>query len=250
MISFSSEYRVLITGASSGIGRSISLLLNSIGATVIVSGRDEGRLRELVQKCHAPERCHIAIRDLIVDMEQLPRWIGSLGGQYGKLSGLVCSAGETLTQPARAYDLKDAHKFYDLCCHAPMLLARGFANKKNTLVSNASGVFISAASSIEPNPGMAIYAGAKAALAVSVRTLAKESARIGIRFNCISPGLVKTPMVEGVVRVLGEEFFEREKALYPLGIGEPEDVAHLAAFLLSDKARWITGINIPIAGGR
>ena len=95
-----------------------------------------------------------------------------------------------------------------------------------------------------------MYGAAKAALVTAARCLSKEIAPRGLRVNCISPGLVDTPMMRATVEQLGEEFLERERGAYPLGLGMPEDVAHLAAFLLSDKARWLTGQNILLSGGR
>lgn len=250
MISFTAEQRILVTGASSGLGRAIALLLNSLGATVIASGRDIARLEDVRQASVFPERCITESRDLAADLDGLPAWITDLRQRFGKLHGLAFCAGRTWNIPLQAYDPSRAHLAFDLCCHAPLLVARGFSDRRNNIGPGANMVFLGAAAAVDLNIGQGMYGAAKAALVTAVRCLSKEIAPRGLRANCISPGLVDTPMMRATVEQLGGEFLERERASYPLGLGMPEDVAHLAIFLLSDKARWLTGQNIVLSGGR
>jgi NAD(P)-dependent dehydrogenase (short-subunit alcohol dehydrogenase family) len=147
------------------------------------------------------------------------------------------------------YDPAQARALFDLCFHAPLLLARGLLDRRNCL-PGASLVFIAAAAAVSPNKGQAVYGAAKAALVCAARCLSREVAPRGIRVNCISPGLVRTPMLEETLALLGEDFLETEEPLYPLGLGRPEDVAGLAAFLLSPSGRWVTGQNWILDGGR
>ena len=96
----------------------------------------------------------------------------------------------------------------------------------------------------------ALWAGANmAALAAAMRAVSQEMAPRGLRVHCLAPGWIRTPMLETAIEHMGESYAAREKERYPLGIGEPEDVARMAAFLLSDKARWITGQNFVLGGG-
>ena len=248
--SFEEGTVILVTGASSGIGAAIALRLNELGAKVIASGRDINKLETLKQQAFAPTRFHLEPRDLIADMEGLPHWVEELRIRYGKLSGLAFAAGKTVTMPFMQYDHTAALKLFDLLCHVPLLLAKSVTDRRNCVAKDLSLLFVAAAASIAPNKGQTIYGAAKAALVCAARCMAKELAPRSIRVNCISPGLVRTPMLDETVELLGEGFLEQEEPLYPLGLGLPEDIANLAAFLLSPSARWITGQNVLIDGGR
>lgn len=250
MISFSTEQRFLVTGASSGIGNACALFLNQLGATVIATGRCERRLNDTRMQATAPERFLPIIRDLTQDMNKLSQWVKELATTHGKLTGLIHSAGAAWNSPMQAYDLDTAHQAFDLLCHAPLLLARGFADRRSNIGSGSAMVFIGAAAAVTPNPGQGMYGAAKAALVTAVRCMADELAPRKIRANCISPGLVQGPMLDATVRQLGHAFLQRELPRYPLGLGFPEDVASLTIFLLSDHARWLTGQNIILSGGR
>lgn len=250
MISFNPDQRILVTGASSGIGQAVALLLNILGATVIAHGRDVSRLNALQTRVQYPERLHTVTRELTEKMDDLPSWVLGVSREYGPLSGLAFCAGQTWNSPMQAWDVGTARAAFDLCCHAPLLVARGFCDRRTNTGAGASAVFVAAAAGIDPNPGQGMYGAAKAALITGVRCLAKEIAGRGLRANCVSPGLVATPMMDATVHQLGTDFLERETACYPLGLGKADDVAHMVAFLLSEKTRWMTGQNILLAGGR
>lgn len=239
----------LVTGASSGIGQAIALMLCSQGATVIANGRDAEKLTALKSHAADSNRIIIAQRDLLYDMEELSVWLKNLAKEYGALKGLCCAAGITYNSPMSFYNLKKARQIFDICCHAPLKLAGAFGSK-HIYVPPASIVFIAAAAAINPNPGQGIYAAAKGGLIAGAKCLAKELATKNIRVNCISPGLVKGPMLDETIKILGTQFLEREERAYPLGIGSPEYVANLAVFLLSSKSIWLTGQNILQSGGR
>ena len=250
MTTFSAAQRILVTGASSGIGRAIALLLNERGATVLANGRDMERLEQVRTACAAPSRMLLAPRDMTADMESLPAWLKGLSRQFGPLHGLVCSAGATWNAPMALYDLAKVRQLFDLCCHAPLLLGGAFCDRRANTGAGAAIVFIAAAAAVAPNPGQGAYGAAKAALVSGAVCLAKEAAPRGVRVNCISPGLVQGPMMDATVEQLGMSFLEREQPLYPLGFGKPQDVASMAAFMLSQEASWLTGQNIMLAGGR
>ena len=250
MTTFSAAQRILVTGASSGIGRAIALLLNERGATVLANGRDMERLEQVRTACADPSRMLLAPRDMTADMESLPAWLKGLSRQFGPLHGLVCSAGATWNAPMALYDLAKVRQLFDLCCHAPLLLGGAFCDRRVSTGAGAAIVFIAAAAAVAPNPGQGAYGAAKAALVSGAVCLAKEAAPRGVRVNCISPGLVQGPMMDATVEQLGMSFLEREQPLYPLGFGKPQDVASMAAFMLSQEASWLTGQNIMLAGGR
>lgn len=247
---FSENNVFLVTGASSGIGRAITHALVRAGAAVIANGRNLERLQETKAGSEHPERLYCEPLDLAENLETLPAWLKSLAQKYGPLSGMATSAGITWNSPLVFYPLQKVRQIFDICCHAPMILSSAFRQKRIHARGGGSIVHIAALAAIDANPGQGVYAEAKAALIAGSRCMSKETAQDRIRVNCISPGLIKTPMFEATCAQLGPSFQAREEVLYPLGLGQPEDVANLALFLLSDASRWITGQNFPVTGGR
>jgi len=247
---FAPDQPILVTGASSGIGRAIALRCNALGATVIANGRDGERLRAARGQAERPEAFLIEAKDLVSDMEVLPGWVAKLREKYGKLGGFVHSAGLGLTAPLRLYDLEVSRKLFDIHVHAPMLLTRGFADRRNNIGPGSAIVFLTSTAAVNSPRATLAYASAKSALLAAARCASRELAAQGTRVNSIAPALVETPMGQGTAEVMGEENFTEEKARYPFGLGKPEDVASMACFLLSQEARWITGQNIVMDGGR
>jgi NAD(P)-dependent dehydrogenase (short-subunit alcohol dehydrogenase family) len=251
MISFAADQIILVTGASSGIGEAIALRCNALGATVIASGRSEERLAANKAKAAFPERFHGEIRELTEDMDELPQWVTALRAKYGKFTGLVPCAGVSgLPLPLREYTRQQANAFFDIHFHAPLLLAKGFCDRRNNVGKGASIVFMSSGGALARVAGLSMYGGAKSALMTASVVLSKEYASQGIRVNALAPALVQTPMGLGFLDFISPEAKEEELRLYPLGLGEPDDVASMAAFLLSSQARWITGQTIVMDGGR
>lgn len=250
MISFSSEQVFLITGASSGIGYSAAHLCNHLGATVIASGRDLSKLDCLRNSVPNPERLHIETRDLTSEMEELPAWITELRKKYGKISGFAHCAGYNMMSPFCNYSLEAAHKMFDVHYHAAMLLARGVADRRNH-VKECSLVFMGSICAVSPLRMLSIYAAAKGAVIAAARSISKELGPQGVRVNCISPALVRTPLTTNYSNVvMGYDVLEAEDKIYPLGISEPEDIANMITFLFSSASRKITGQNFVIDGGR
>ena len=245
-----SEHRVLVTGASSGIGMAVSLLCNQKGATVIACGRDMPRLQHLKNTCTNQAFLHIETRDLQEDMDALPQWVAGLRQKYGKLTGLVCCAGYAVVMPLRAYDRNVAAGLYDIHVHAPLLLAKGFADKRNNMGKGSSIVFLSSAAVLAKEAGLSAYGGAKAAIQTATISLSRELAPQGIRVNTVAPAMVRTPMNEQYFAMLNPDARDQTLSAYPFGIGTPEDVAQTVVFLLCDSSKWITGQTIVMDGGR
>ena len=239
----------LITGASSGIGRAIALECNAQGATVLACGRDDLKLDEGRKTAHAPERWTSIRRDFFENMEKIPQWLREISQRHGRLWGMACAAGEGLMDSMQAYSLATARRHFDLNFHVPLLLAKGFCDRRVSVKGGAL-LFVSSASAVFPEKGHLIYGAAKAALTAAARSISQEVAPRGLRVHCLSPGIVDTPMQEKAEALMGPEYRQSQLQEYPFGFGRPEDVAHMAAFLLSDKAAWITGQNFVLAGGR
>lgn len=250
MIQFTRSQYILVTGASSGIGRAVALLCNELGATVIAHGRDNVRLQESKEASSDSAHFHTERRNLMKNMKELPTWVKGLREKYGKLHGLVSCAGFARLMPLREYSVKEAQEMLDIHFHVPMLLAKGFADRRNNIGRGASIIFLASAAATAKEAGLIAYGGAKAALASAAGILSQELARQGIRVNTLAPGVVQTPMGQGYLDFLSREAREKEIAAYPLGLGEAKDIAEAAAFLLSASAQWITGQTIVMAGGR
>jgi NAD(P)-dependent dehydrogenase (short-subunit alcohol dehydrogenase family) len=234
--------RILITGASSGIGRAIAVMASEAGAEVILSGRDSSRLEEtrgmMVGSRH---QC------LPADLAELNA-IGGFVDQLPVLDGFVSSAGINVWKTLKFIDGDYLQRMHSINYMSPLILVSNLA-KARKLAPGSSLVFISSLAGVIATPGNTAYAGAKGGLIASARILAVEMARQRIRVNCISPGMVMTPMVAEKLSMLSDEQRASDEAAYPLGYGRPEDIAAGAVFLLSPGARWITGTNLVMDGG-
>ena len=237
---------VLVTGASSGIGRAVARLLVGQGARVLLGGRNQAILAADAEAL-GPERALPVPRELD-DLDGACAWVGELTQNFGPLDGLVHCAGVRSGQPIRM--LKQAHLARILALHVevPLGLIKGFRQRRPKGLGG-SVVLLSSVLGLVGSPLETAYSAAKAALGGVVRSAALELAPEAIRVNAIAPGYVATEMLAGLRETLTEEQFARIVERHPLGLGQPEDVAHAAAFLLGAGARWITGTTLVVDGG-
>ncbi|MCR5194459.1 MAG: SDR family oxidoreductase [Alphaproteobacteria bacterium] len=247
MIKFTAEDKFIVTGASSGLGQGVAWLLNKYGATVIGVARNHERLMDTKNKCEHPENFFAEELDVTADIDGLPGYVKSLREKYGKFRGMAICHGITDVTPTQMLTYDNIKHVFDCDYFAPIMLAKGFVDRRNNIGRGAALVAISSYGALSCNRGMSNYAGAKSALIASMRCIAKEVVPFGIRVNTVSPSDIKTPMV------LSNEFStvrgaDHEKH-YPLGYGEVEDVANMVVFLLSDDAKWITTQNYIIDCG-
>jgi NAD(P)-dependent dehydrogenase (short-subunit alcohol dehydrogenase family) len=131
---------------------------------------------------------------------------------------------------------------------APVLLTNELVKHKK-IRAGGSVVYITSIGGLIATPGNAAYGGAKAGLVAASRIFAIELAKQAIRVNCVSPGMVRTPLADEMLRNLSPELKAADEALYPLGYGEVADVAASVVYLLSPGARWVTGTNMVLDGG-
>lgn len=233
---------ILVTGASSGIGRAISIECSKLGAIVICTARNELRLRETLTMMEGEGHSFI-----IGDLED-SIFIDSLVAQLPKLDGVSHNAGMGLTMLTSFAKEEEIERLLKVNTLSPLILQSKIL-KKRKMKKNASLVFMSSISSDVSGYGNAFYAATKAALSAYVRTLAYELAPKGIRANTVHPGMIETSFIH--TDHLGDEQHESFKQNYPLGrYGQPEEVAHIVAFLLSDASAWVTGSRYFIDGGR
>jgi NAD(P)-dependent dehydrogenase (short-subunit alcohol dehydrogenase family) len=236
---------ILVTGASSGIGRETALLLSQLNARLILVARNRDRLErtqaELEGAGHRVEPFDVTALDAV------PGWIKDLASRSGPLHGVVHSAGVYGVFPLRILTASKLEEILRVNLSAALMLAKGF-RQKGCHADGGSLVLLSSVAGLVGHAGLSAYAASKSALFGATKSLAMELAREGIRVNCVAPGLVATEMSAQVEAQTPGEITAVESA-HPLGVGRPRDVANGIAFLLSDAARWITGATITIDGG-
>ncbi|MEO7578876.1 MAG: SDR family oxidoreductase [Massilia sp.] len=230
---------VLITGASSGIGRATALLCAGMGARLFVCGRDRARLDALLAELAGEG--HVAVQGDLTD----PADRQALLEQLPALDGAVFSAGVAALVPMRMVSQKHIDAMFAVNYNAPVLLTQGLLAKKK-IRNAASLVYVTAVAEHVSPVATGVYSGAKAALTATVRGIAGEVAKQGIRANCVSPGFVDTPMLEGLQQVTP---MEKRFALSELGMIAPADIAAGIAYLLSPASRWVSRTTLLIDGG-
>jgi NAD(P)-dependent dehydrogenase (short-subunit alcohol dehydrogenase family) len=239
--------RILITGASSGIGRAIAQEAASYGASLILLGRNNDRLKATYDSLQGfgHEFYNIDITDYV----QVEEIICSSVATFGFIDGFVHSAGIEKTIPFNASTPKLFKEVFEVNVFAGFEIARLLSKKSIANPSGASHVFISSASAVVGEPGKVIYCSSKSALTAGVKAMALELSKKKIRCNCVLPGCVNTDMIKKLFASIPIEAKQSIINKHPLGIGQPEDVAFLVCFLISDKAKWITGSEYVIDGG-
>lgn len=240
---FSLENKIiLVTGASSGIGRAIAIECSKMRASVIITGRNEERLKETHSRMEGNQPDYI-IADLSNsdDVQNLCKNITSL-------TGLVNCAGLTKVLPFPFAERKDFEEVMEVNFFAPSELSRLLVKSKK-IRKGASIVFISSVSGVYVSYiGNSIYSASKGAINGLCKNMALELAPKGIRVNCVNPGMIDTNILSDG-KITQEQLNEDIKR-YPLKrYGKPEEVAYAVIYLLSDAAEWITGSNLLIDGG-
>ncbi len=233
---------ILITGASSGIGRAISIECSKMGATLIITGRDEKRLTETFHMLSGEN--HQQMKADLTDDAQLNLLVDELP----KLDGCVMSAGIAKTLVMQLSEKSDMLDIFNVNAFSPIQLTQLLIQQKK-LNKNASLVFISSISGVKCGyVGGGLYGATKGAIEGFIKGTALELANRGIRLNTVVPGMIETPLLDN--SSISQEQLEEDKKRYPLKrYGKPEEVAYAAVYLLSDAALWITGTSLLMDGG-
>lgn len=232
---------ILVTGASAGIGKGIAIACSKMGASVIITGRNEQRLNDTFQNLEGSDNkqwvCDLTVNDRIIDfISILPR-----------LDGIVHCAGIGQRIIAKQLEYADISNLMKINFEAPVLLQSSLLKAKK-INKGASIVFIASIANESPSVGNSIYSASKGAIVSYANCLSLELAPRNIRVNCISPAMVWTDLItSGGIDI---ELLKEDELKYPLKrYGAPEDIAYLAIYLLSNASSWMTGSNIKITGG-
>lgn len=238
--------RILVTGASSGIGKAAALIFAGCGAELILAGRNEERLTSV----HAslPGSGHNTTSCEFSDADQVYEWISGLAAQYGAFSGVFHAAGVELLRPARMIKQQHLDYVYDSSINAAFGIARAASSRK-CVNDGASIVFMSSVAALTGQQGLTAYSAVKAGINGMVRSLACELAPRRVRVNAIAAGAVQTEMHNRITRASGADAAAAYEAAHLLGFGTPKDIADAALFLHTDASKWITGTTLVVDGG-
>ncbi len=234
---------ILVTGASSGIGRATAIACSKIGATMIITGRNEARLNNTYQQLDGTDN-----KSVIADLST-PEGRTTLLETTDKIDGIVHCAGISGHKVFQFLKENEISEMFEINFNTPMLLSRDFIKRKK-VNKGGSIVFITSTSGIVSSyMGGCLYSSTKGALNGLIKGMALELATKNIRVNSVMPSMVSTPIMNG--GQLTDEQFEEDKKRYPLKrYGYPEEVAYAVIYLLSDASAWTTGTNLLMDGGR
>lgn len=233
---------ILVTGASSGIGRTTAIECSMMGAHVIITGRNQVRIDEVKHELNGTG--HLGV---IADLTQEDQLM-NLVDQLPIVDGVVLCAGQGTVVPFKMADRKKINPVFEINYFAPVELLRLLIKKKK-LANESSVVFVSSIGGVDSiTIGNSIYGASKAAFNSAMRFCALELAPKKIRVNSVCPGMVNTNLIKG--GAVSDEQHQADMLKYPLKrYGEPEDIAHGIVYLLSAASSWVTGHSLVIDGG-
>lgn len=238
--------RILVTGASSGIGRACAIMCTELGASVVLVGRDKEKLK-ITQEMLSQSGSHCLIPFDLANLAETKNLFDE-ACRHGQLSGLVHSAGVAPAAPVAYQSIAEMQTAMAVNFFSFLEMGKYFSKRK--YFEAGSVVAVSSVSAVVGWKGGSLYSGTKGALSAAIRSLAVELADKGIRVNAVLPSNIETPMYDSLAKSMNSEdslvsLIKRQ----PLGLGKPEDVASAVCFLLSNASRFITGSNLVVDGG-
>jgi NAD(P)-dependent dehydrogenase (short-subunit alcohol dehydrogenase family) len=239
--------RILVTGASSGIGKETAIHLSKLGANVILVARNKDKLINTIFELE--DVGHSLYSFDLKNISATEKFLEEIINKEGKLNGLVHCAGINELRPLGITGYDFLHNMMLINFYSFVELVRVISKKKNC-AKNTSIVVMSSVSSVKGDKSKTAYCASKGAINSAVRAMAKELAIKNIRVNSVVAGFLKTNMYDSYIKELGEETFNENVLKHQyLGLGEPIDASNAIAFLLSNASKFITGTEFVVDGG-
>lgn len=240
--------KILIIGASSGIGKATAIYLSRKGAKLVLISRNAEKLQQVIAECEGDDHKYASID--VTDTEKLDNFITDHVNSCNiPFDGLVYSAGIEGTLPLKFLKNETLEQILNINAIHAVLVSKTLLKKANFSSNGGSLVFISSVMGSLGQPAKIAYCMSKGALISAMKAMALELANKKIRVNCISPGMVVTEMSSKILDSISEDNKKDIEKMHPLGIGNVIDIAKGVEFLLSDNSSWITGVDLLIDGG-
>lgn len=239
---------IVISGAASGIARQCAISCSKMGARLILLDLNEEGLKETKTMVERPEDHYWAAVNL-TERERVKEVVAEGVAKVGKVNGLLNCAGISTTLPLNAVKEDTLDKFFKVNVYTGYYLTQEICRRANLSEDGASVVFFSSVAGSYGEAGKSVYGMTKGALKAVAKSLAVELARKNVRVNSISPGVIVTPINQNLPHIADPEKRAALEAQHLLGLGKTTDIANACIYLLSDAARWVTGINLFVDGG-
>lgn len=238
---------ILITGASSGIGRQCAIDCSKMGAKVVLIGRNEQRLAETLSKMEGEG--HLIVAYDLTKFDKLQVIVKDIVSKIGPIDGALHCAGISTTEPLKLTTPERLEEFFKANVYSTILLSKEVCKINNYNKEGASIVFFSSVMVVVGESMKSSYALTKGALISGMRSLACEYAKKKIRFNCVCPGVIETPINANQPYMKDPVLRAEFESKHLLGIGQCSDVSNACIYLLSNASRWVTGQNLIVDGG-
>jgi len=243
-----SNKRILVVGASSGIGKQTAITLSQVGAKLALVARNEEKLKAAIDELKGVDHDYF-VAD-VSDVSTIEALIKEVVAKDGPLDGLVYTAGVGTALPLMQSKPEKVQDTFNVNFFGFFEVVRQIA-RKGRFNPGMRIVGVSSCASLRGDKSKAIYSSSKAAMDSAVRCMAKELAEKGICINTVAPSMTATELYNRYVEKYGEDSETNKELLTRqyLGIAQPQDIANAIAFLISPAARFITGITMPVDGG-
>lgn len=238
---------ILITGASSGIGKQCAIDCSKMGAHVVLIGRNKERLDDTFSQLEGEG--HLLVAFDLTESEKIKEMVAGVVSAVGPIHGVLHCAGISETLPLKLMKTELLDKFFRNNVYSAIELTRELCSVKNVAKDGASIVFFSSIMGCVGESGKSLYSMTKGALIAATRSLACEYAKKRIRFNCVSPGAILTPINANLPHMVDPEKKQALADKHLLGLGECADISNACIYLLSDASKWVTGQNLIVDGG-